>query len=336
MKENDKNVNNETIIVNSEVISDIERASIDQQVATAQKFQRNIKLSTEEAEVIVTSSKEIAKSCGYVLKFLKDKEGKVNIVKGKSVYLARIIAQCFGNMRCEQGILYADQTHVTCYGICFDLQKNLASKIIVKKPIIKKNGTRYSEDMIARTGMAGAAIAIRNAIFTVIPAAISELIYNKSLLFLAGEMTDQTKFLHERKRVFKEFMNKYDVTEEEALKCVGLKKIEQLSAEILIDLIDLLNSLESGDMMIETIKGETPLSPGEAQDLNNLSKDVEKDLKNDKNAKKPQPPDIKDQYKNKEEEKPPEKQTGTEQSDKKISSKESESPQSKGEIEFNK
>lgn len=318
---------NNTIVASVEAMNEIEKASIDQQIATAKKFERNLKRSTEDAQVIVTTSKEIASSCGYTLSFLKDKKTKkVNVIKGKSVHLARILAQCFGNMRLEQGILYADATHVTSYGICFDLEKNIAQRVLTKKPIIKRDGTRYSEDMIARTGMAAAAIAKRNAIFCVIPAAISELVYKKAQAFLKDEMSDQTKFLHERKRVLKELENIYDIGEEEALKAVGLKKIDQLNAETLLDLIDILNALESKDLDPETVKGETP-GTGDAQTIKTINDTMDEELKNDKDAPKKKDP----------EKKPPEKtKSETERSDKKVSPEEKDqSPSQNGKIEFN-
>lgn len=326
--------NGDNIIISStETMNQIEKASIDQQIATAKKYQRNTKLCIEEAQVIVTTSKEIARSCGYTLNFLKDKKTKkVNVIKGKSVHLARILAQCFGNMRLEQGILYADATHVTSYGICFDLEKNIAQRVLTKKPIIKRDGTRYSEDMIARTGMAAAAIAKRNAIFAVIPAAISELVYNKAQDFLKDEMSDQTKFLHERKRVFKQLENIYDINEEEALRAVGLKKIEQLTTENLLDLIDILNALESKDLDPETVKGETPLS---GETVQSLKEDVKVMEEEEKKNKKKDPEFLNDS----EDKKIPKKKPETEHSDKKVSpEKKDDSPShsNSGEIEFNK
>lgn len=315
---------NDFVIVNTEAINQIEKASIDQQIVTAKQFPRNLKRATEDAEVIVTTNKEIATSCGYTLKFLKDKKtGKPNIIKGKSVHLARILAQSFGNMRLEQGILYADQTHVTSYGICFDLEKNIAQRVLCKKPIIKRDGTRYSEDMIARVGMAAAAIAKRNAIFAVIPAAISELVYKKAQSFIKDEMSDKTKFLHERNRVFKELLNNYDISEEEALKFVGLKTVNQVNVENLLDLIDTLNALDSRDLESETVKGETPGS-GDAQNLKDIKDTMEEELKEDKAA-----PEKKSQEADK-------KEPETEHSDKKVSSEQDQSPSQKnGEIEFN-
>ena len=129
-----------------------ERANIDSQVATAMAFPRNLLEVKRNGIAIATMDGETAEACIYTIM----KGGKS--ITGPSVVLARILAAEYGHIRVESGLLTKTSTEVICYGMAWDLQKNIAVKDTVPMSILTKNGTVYSQDMIVTTIRAAAAI----------------------------------------------------------------------------------------------------------------------------------------------------------------------------------
>jgi len=130
-----------------DAIFQADKALIDQQIATAHAFPRNIKRATDNSVAIVTMDKETAETCTYSV----PRGGKA--ITGPSVYLAKIIAQQWGNMRVEAKVTSVDSKQVTSHAVCWDLESNLAIKVEVKRSVVGKNG-RFNEDMINVTGNA--------------------------------------------------------------------------------------------------------------------------------------------------------------------------------------
>lgn len=75
-----------------------EKAEIDMQVSTAKAFPRNVELATKNMMFMATMDMETAEKCTYSL----PRGGKA--ITGKSVTLARICFQSWGNLRGEARI----------------------------------------------------------------------------------------------------------------------------------------------------------------------------------------------------------------------------------------
>lgn len=235
------------LIENVEAINQIEKASIDMQIATAKNYPRSVKKSLENAIAMVTIDEKTASTCGYALRF------RGNEIKGKSVYLAKILSQCWGNLRTGQRILGTDATHVIAEGICFDLETNISHTVMVKKPILKRDGTRYSADMIATAGMAAASIAVRNAILSVIPQAISDSVYEAAERKMIGQLSKEDRLLSKRKEMLTVFSDKYKVTEEQILKHFNIRSTEQLDPLKVKELIDMNVAFTEGTLNIDDV-----------------------------------------------------------------------------------
>jgi len=108
-----------------------EKAAIDTQIATAKRFPRDIVKCVEEALFMVTMDKDVAESCSYSLP-RGDKK-----ITGPSVHLARIITQTWGNMRAETKVVDITDTAIVSQAICYDLEKNYAFKVTVRKNILQ-------------------------------------------------------------------------------------------------------------------------------------------------------------------------------------------------------
>jgi len=143
----------------------IERATIDMQIATAKQFPRSITDALEKAKSLACFSPLVASQCTY-----RVPRGHKHIT-GPSIRVAEIMGTQWGNLRYGGRVLAVGERTVSCQGVCHDLETNVSVSVEVTRSIVDKDGHRYSEDMIVTTSMAGIAIAIRNAIFKIIPGA---------------------------------------------------------------------------------------------------------------------------------------------------------------------
>ena len=169
----------EVMQVNSaESLAALTRSEIDVQIATAKQYPRNLARVLGNIETLATMDEEIAGSCFYTLR----RQGKV--IEGASVRMAEIIASSWGNLRVQARIIGNDGKMITAQGVCHDLESNYAVSAEVKRRITDKNGHTFSEDMQVVTGNAACAIAMRNALFKVVPAALVKKVIDKKSRFL--------------------------------------------------------------------------------------------------------------------------------------------------------
>lgn len=220
-----------------------EKAQIDTQVATARAFPRSVQQSLEEAVFTATMDYETSESCNYTL----PRGGK--LIQGPSVRMAEILLQAWGNMRAETKVVEETTKHVVSESIVWDLQKNNAVKIEVKRSIMSKVG-RMNDDMITVTGNAANSIAFRNAIFKVIPRAITDKVYLAVMVKLIGEEGDFQKKL---KSVLDAFKKKYEKNQTEVLGLLGKNQLKDVTPKDVVLLIGLGTALKDGAVSIESL-----------------------------------------------------------------------------------
>jgi len=221
-----------------------DKAMIDQQIATAHAFPRNIKRATDKSVAIVTMDKETAETCTYSV----PRGGKA--ITGPSVYLAKIIAQQWGNMRVEAKVISVDNKQVTSHAVCWDLESNLAIKVEVKRSVIGKNG-RFNDDMITVTGNAANSIALRNAVLAVVPKAVVDKVYKAAKEVITGDVSDENKLKAKRRQVVNGLKDTYNVTEAEVLSAVGKVSIDHLTSDDIVVLIGVGTAIKDGDTTVE-------------------------------------------------------------------------------------
>lgn len=226
--------------VSTEMIYQQDKAQIDTQIATAKAYPRNIKKAVEDSIFTATLDVETASSCTYSL----PRGGKP--ISGPSVHLALILAQNWGNLRIEAKISSIDNKSITSQAVCFDLEKNIAIKVEVKRSIMTKNG-RMNDDMITVTGNAANSISLRNAILKVIPKAVVDKVSKSAKQLITGDISDETKFIKKRNSVLEGFKNTYGVTEEEILGVLGKPSTANITADDLVTLIGYAQSIKDGD-----------------------------------------------------------------------------------------
>jgi len=238
-------------------LSAVDKASIDMQIATAKQYPRVVSDCIKEALTLATMDEDTAGSMFYAL----PRGGKK--IEGPSARLAEIMAYSWGNLRVDADIVAEDKTTVTAMGTCFDLEKNVAVRVRVKRRITDKDGKRYNDDMIGVTSNAAISIALRNSVFKVIPRSLVDRIYQqarKASIGKAGTITQK------RQNALLMF-SKMGVDQSEVFAVLGVKDLDDVGEEELITLRGLANAIKEGETTVEQTFRPVKASTG-AADLN--------------------------------------------------------------------
>lgn len=228
-------------------IDALERASVDSQVATAKQYPRNIKRSIDNSIVMATMNEETAQSCGYAL----PRGGKP--ITGPSVHLAKIIASNWGNMRTEAKVIQITDKQIISRGTAWDLETNVASAFEVRRSIVNSKGQRFSDDMITVTGNAANSIAYRNAVFSVVPKAVTDKVYKSAQKFITGDLSDEEKLIKKRADAINYFNDEWGITEEQVIKLCGKQTANQIKGGEIALLLGIAQSLKDGDTTVDEL-----------------------------------------------------------------------------------
>lgn len=249
-------------------IDALERASVDSQVATAKQYPRNIKRSIDNSIVMATMNEETAQSCGYAL----PRGGKP--ITGPSVHLAKIIASNWGNMRTEAKVIQITDKQIISRGTAWDLETNVASAFEVRRSIVNSKGQRFSDDMITVTGNAANSIAYRNAVFSVVPKAVTDKVYKSAQKFITGDLSDEEKLIKKRADAINYFNDEWGITEEQVIKLCGKQTANQIKGGEIALLLGIAQSLKDGDTTVDELLA--PFIPKEEK-VNEKKKNLKKD-----------------------------------------------------------
>lgn len=231
------------IINTTSTVAEISKSEVEAQLDAAHKYPRRISYFMEEAKTMVSRSQEIAESC-----FFSMPRGGKNIM-GPSVRLAEIAASAYGNLQVAARPIDVgpEDREVTSQGVAWDMQKNVRYMVESKRRIVDKYGKRYKEDMIVMTQNAASSIALRNAIFRVIPRAYIDDLYNHARHVAVGDV----RAIRERRRTVVTRLIKMGTTEERILAVVGRDDVEQITAEDLEKLIGMGTAIKDGHANID-------------------------------------------------------------------------------------
>ena len=228
-------------------IDAVERANVDSQVATAKQYPRDLARSVNNSIAMATMDYATAQSCGYAL----PRGGKP--ITGPSVHLAKLIVSNWGNMRAEAKVVQITDKQVISRGTCWDLENNVATAFEVRRSIVGKNGKRFTDDMITVTGNAANSIAYRNAVFSVIPKAIIDKVYQAAQHFITGDLSDEEKLVARRKKCIDFFKDEYGINEQEVVMLCGKQTVNQIKADQIALLLGITQSLKDGDTTVDEL-----------------------------------------------------------------------------------
>lgn len=236
----------------ADMLTAINRAEVDIQIATAKQYPRDLSRVLNQIKTYATMDMETAEDCFYALR--RGRGNDASVIEGISVRLAEIIAGAWGNLRVQSRIIGNDGRTITCQGICHDLETNLAVSVEVKRKITDRNGKTYSEDMQVVTGNAASAIAFRNAVLKVVPKAVTKKVINEIKEVALGKSID----LETRRQRMVNYFTQIGVTQSELLTYCGVKSIEQIDNQIVFELRGLANAIKEGTTTVqETFKAHT-------------------------------------------------------------------------------
>jgi hypothetical protein len=221
------------------------RAELDVQITTAKAYPRKVNDFINKAIELATLDQDTAASCIYCL-VRNGKDGKSEI-KGGSIRLAEIAATCWGNIHAATRIIGNDGKFITAQGVAWDLENNVKIGTEVKRRITSKDGRTYSDDMQMTTGNAAAAIALRNAIFKVVPKALVDRVYEAAVKFAVG---DHKTIDSKRKIIFERF-NKMGIENKKILGFYGKTSLEEFDANDIAELIGIGTSIKEGILSID-------------------------------------------------------------------------------------
>jgi len=251
----------------------MEIAEIESQIATAKRYPRDIRLFKEKLMSMANLDQETAESCYYALP-RGDKA-----IDGPSVRLAEIALACYQNCVAEADVLMEDDRFIYAMGQCRDLENNVAVKIKVRRRITKsdslecekcqawhgaipkggkckkcksgnvvpKKGARYNDDMIAVTANAACAIALRNAVFKVIPGAYIKPVFDMVKQTAVG----QAKSLANRRAEVIARLTKFGVAEDRILAVLNRKSVDEVTFDDVAKLIGLGTAIKDGETTVE-------------------------------------------------------------------------------------
>jgi hypothetical protein len=218
------------------------RGMIDVQIATARRYPRSIKVFRDTALEMATLDEATAEACFYSL----PRGGKA--IEGPSARLAEICASAWGHMRIESRIVDQTDRFITARGTAWDVQNNVAVAVEVRRRITDREGRTFSDDMIVVTGNAVSSIALRNAVFKVIPSAYTRSIYQAARQIAIGD----AKTLASKRADMLAYFGKMGVTEKQVLAIFeGAHGIEDITLENLATLKGLATAIKDGDTTIE-------------------------------------------------------------------------------------
>lgn len=236
-----------TSMARTEEVSSLEiinRAEIDIQIATAHRFPRSVAQFLGRVRDLALLDEETAGSCYYSL----PRGGKV--ISGPSVRFAEIIASSWGNLRYGARVIEVGEKEVVAQGVCHDLEHNVYVSVEVRRRITDKNGNRYNDDMVAVTSNAACAIAFRNAISKVVPAALTKKIFDDVKKVAAG---DEKTLAEGRKVALAYFKKEFNVTPERVIAKLGRKGIEDVTLDDLAVLRGLITALKDGETTLDEV-----------------------------------------------------------------------------------
>ncbi len=250
-----------------------EIAEIESQIATAKRYPRDIQIFKDKLMAMANLDQETAEGCYYAL----PRGNKA--IDGPSIRLAEIAVSCYGNCCAEAHVTHEDELFIYAIGSCRDLENNVAVRVEVRRRITKadsftcescgqwhkylpnqkkckecgkpdvvfKEGERFNNDMVAVTANAACAIALRNAIFKVVPGAFIKPVFDKVKQTAVGD----AKSLTNRRAEVIARVTKFGVDKERILNVLKRKSVDEVTFNDVAILIGLGTAIKDGDTTVE-------------------------------------------------------------------------------------
>lgn len=242
----------------------LEKASVDIQVATAQRYKRSITRFKQEVKDLVSMDESTALSCTYAVP-----RGGKSIV-GPSVRFAEIVASCWGHMRIGGRVVEETQTHVVVQGVAHDLQRNVLTQVEVRRKVEVGGGFDRLEpskqasrraDAASLACASGIAIATRNATLKTVPKAFWDDLWQEARTVAAGK----GRTLTELRATAKQHCGTLGLTDARVLYALESAGWDDVSGDKLAALRALLKDVKAGDRTVDEAFPEPLLDTPKAE-----------------------------------------------------------------------
>jgi hypothetical protein len=243
-------------VVHQDALGALERAQVDVQIATARKYPRTLSKVKERMLSFATLDEETAASCFYTLPARRGGDDKP--IQGPSVRMAEIALASYQHVKAGSRIINDDGKFLTAQAVVHDLENNVAVSIEVRRRVTNKRGERFSDDMIAVTGNAACSIALRNAVFRVVPRALITPVYESAKRVAVGDVKSLTA---KRAQVIGR-LKQMGAKDAAILASVGAEKVEDIDLAKLEILIGLGTSIKDGEVSLEEAFPGAPRNEG--------------------------------------------------------------------------
>lgn len=274
----------EVQVVESSIISSVDRVEIDIQIATAKRYPRVVSACIDEAKEMILRDPDVAQASFYVLDFIDKRNPPI----GPSIRMAEAIACSWGNLRYGSRPVEITEDVVIAQGYCFDLQKNIANTTTKSRPIRDKNGNKYKPDLINKTMLAAQSVALRDAILNVVPRNIANQIMKEAMAVAHGD----AKSLGDRIDAMIKYFIGLGVTEAQVLALLEVADRRDVTLQHVAFLRGIVNSVRDGVASLDSFFYPSSKADG----LDGLAKAAAEEAKADTKAKaKAKPiPDVVD------------------------------------------
>ena len=232
----------------------VTRGEIDVQISTAKRYPRSIETFRKQARGMATIDEETAASCFYTV----PRDGKK--IEGPSVRLAEIVGVCFQNLRVVRRVISEDDRFVTCAAFCWDLENNVLQASEVRRRITRKDGGRYTDDMINNTINAGLAIAGRNATFATVPRSYVNDIYEDCKKTARGTLAT----LSTRRQKALEWFESMKIPASRVFAGLGVRGIEDVTLDHIELMQGVRTAIREGEIKADEAFMDAPVGNGKS------------------------------------------------------------------------
>lgn len=216
-------------------------AEIDTQIMTAKAFPRDVNKCLKNIINYIENDQDIADSCIY-----KVDAGNNKYADGPSIRLAELFVSEWGNIMINTKLIGNDGARVISSGRCWDLEKNVCSEIQVSKSIITKDNTKYGNKMQEVTILAASSIALRNAVFKIIPKTFIDKAFEAAKrVVVNGVQSKPVDFEMRRNKVF-DGVKRLGISVETILSYFNKKSIDQIDNEEVQHILAVGTSVKEG------------------------------------------------------------------------------------------
>lgn len=222
-------------------VTHLDKGEVEMQVDAAHRYPRSIRKFLSDAITLATIDEDTAQACIFSYK----RGGKM--ITGPSIRCAEICISAWGNAHVGARIVAIEEKDIVAQGGAWDLEKNVKCTVETRRRITTSSGERYSDDMIAITGNAAASIALRNAIFRIVPLAYVNQVYSAARKASVGNAST----LSERRAKVMDRLVKMGASSDRILAAVGKPSVEDLAVDDVETLIGLGTAIKSGAQTVD-------------------------------------------------------------------------------------